>query len=147
MKRRSSFEGPWLAGVFSRSQRHQHRRRTPSIGHARDHPGSARPAVDAFKAFYRLEELRRARDEIFSAIEALVLPTMPSVYTVEQVLASDLHGLVLSPGPGDPVRLESQVALARAAMGFSFVTLSSDARILAGGSQQLLAAARAGLAG
>jgi len=40
-----------------------------------------------------------------------------------------------------------EVALARAAMGFSFVTLSSDARILAGGSQQLLAAARAGLAG
>jgi 4-hydroxy-2-oxoheptanedioate aldolase len=40
-----------------------------------------------------------------------------------------------------------EVALARAAMGFSFVTLSSDARMLAGGSQQLLAAARAGLAG
>jgi 4-hydroxy-2-oxoheptanedioate aldolase len=39
-----------------------------------------------------------------------------------------------------------EVALARAAMGFDFVTLSSDARILAGGSQQLLAAMRAGLA-
>jgi 4-hydroxy-2-oxoheptanedioate aldolase len=40
-----------------------------------------------------------------------------------------------------------EVALARAAMGFDFVTLSSDARILAGGSKQLLAAIRAGLAG
>ncbi|MFO1219257.1 MAG: aldolase/citrate lyase family protein [Burkholderiaceae bacterium] len=38
-----------------------------------------------------------------------------------------------------------EVALARAAMGFDFVTLGSDARILAAGSQQLLAPMRAGL--
>jgi len=30
------------------------------------------------------------------------------------VLASDIDGVILSPGPGDPARLESQVALARA---------------------------------
>jgi carbamoyl-phosphate synthase small subunit len=31
-----------------------------------------------------------------------------------EVLASDIDGVVLSPGPGDPARLEGQVALARA---------------------------------
>jgi carbamoyl-phosphate synthase small subunit len=30
------------------------------------------------------------------------------------VLSSDIDGLILSPGPGDPARLERQVALARA---------------------------------
>jgi 4-hydroxy-2-oxoheptanedioate aldolase len=37
------------------------------------------------------------------------------------------------------------VALARAAMGFDLVTLGSDARLLAAGSQQLLGPMRAGL--
>ncbi len=31
-----------------------------------------------------------------------------------EVLAADIDGVILSPGPGDPARLESQVALARA---------------------------------
>jgi 4-hydroxy-2-oxoheptanedioate aldolase len=39
-----------------------------------------------------------------------------------------------------------EVALARAAMGFDLVTLGSDARLLAAGSQQLLGPMRAGLA-
>lgn len=38
-----------------------------------------------------------------------------------------------------------EVALARAAMGFDLVTLGSDARLLAAGSQQLLGPMRAGL--
>ena len=57
----------------------------------------ARPsAVDAFAAFYKLEELRRVRDHVFRGIDALVLPTMPTVYTVEQVLA-------------DPIQLNSRL--------------------------------------
>jgi allophanate hydrolase len=51
----------------------------------------ARPtAIDAFAAFYRLEELRRMRDHIFRSIDALLLPTMPTVYTIEQVLADPI---------------------------------------------------------
>ncbi|MCW5632235.1 MAG: 2,4-dihydroxyhept-2-ene-1,7-dioic acid aldolase [Rubrivivax sp.] len=45
------------------------------------------------------------------------------------------HGVVAGVHNGRP-----DVALARIAMGFRFVTLSSDARILASGSQQLLTA-------
>jgi allophanate hydrolase len=57
----------------------------------------ARPsAVDAFEAFYRLEGLRRRRDHVFVAIDALLLPTVPTVYTVDEVLA-------------DPFRLNSRL--------------------------------------
>ncbi len=57
----------------------------------------ARPsAVDAFAAFYKLEELRRVRDAMFRQIDALLLPTAPTAYTVEQVLA-------------DPIQLNSRL--------------------------------------
>src|ERR1700729_3083690 len=58
--------------------------------------GAHRTAADAFAAFYQLEELRRVRDHAFHAIDALVLPTAPSIYTVEQVLA-------------DPIQLNSRL--------------------------------------
>jgi allophanate hydrolase len=57
----------------------------------------ARPsAVDAFLAFYRLEGLRRMRDHIFRSIDTLLLPTVPTVYTIDQVLA-------------DPIQLNSRL--------------------------------------
>jgi allophanate hydrolase len=57
----------------------------------------ARPsAVEAFEAFYRLEGLRRMRDHVFAGIDALLLPTVPTVYTVEEVLA-------------DPIQLNSRL--------------------------------------
>jgi allophanate hydrolase len=51
----------------------------------------ARPsAADAFASFYELEELRRVRDHTFRGIDALALPTVPTVYTIEQVLADPI---------------------------------------------------------
>ena len=38
----------------------------------------------------------------------------PHTATAEEVLAADIDGVILSPGPGDPARLGAQVALARA---------------------------------
>jgi carbamoyl-phosphate synthase small subunit len=38
----------------------------------------------------------------------------PHTVAPSDVLSSDIDGVILSPGPGDPARLESQVALARA---------------------------------
>jgi carbamoyl-phosphate synthase, small subunit len=38
----------------------------------------------------------------------------PHTATPSDVLSSDIDGVILSPGPGDPARLEAQVALARA---------------------------------
>ena len=38
----------------------------------------------------------------------------PHTASVEQLLAPDIDGVVISPGPGDPARLDAQVAVARA---------------------------------
>jgi allophanate hydrolase len=53
-------------------------------------------ATDAFAAFYKLEALRRVADHTFHQIDALVLPTAPTAYSVRQVLA-------------DPIQLNSRL--------------------------------------
>jgi allophanate hydrolase len=58
--------------------------------------GAHGTAADTFAAFYHLEELRRMADHIFRSIDALVLPTAPTIYTVEQVL-------------NDPIQLNSRL--------------------------------------
>ena len=44
-------------------------------------------AVDTFKAIYRLEELRRAIAPLWSGIDALLVPTSPTIYTIAEVNA------------------------------------------------------------
>ncbi len=53
--------------------------------------GAGGRAADVFAALYRLEELRRASERAFRAIDALVLPTAPTIYTIEQVLADPME--------------------------------------------------------
>jgi allophanate hydrolase len=53
-------------------------------------------AMDAFAAFYKLEELRRVTELTFNRVDMLVLPTAPTAYTVAQVLA-------------DPIQLNSRL--------------------------------------
>jgi allophanate hydrolase len=52
--------------------------------------GEKATAADAFAAFYKLEQFRRARDRTFASIGALVLPTAPTIYTVAEVLADPI---------------------------------------------------------
>jgi allophanate hydrolase len=92
------YEGPWLAERYLTAR--------ALIASAPDsmHPvtreiilGGARPtAADAFAAFHQLEELRRTADATFRTVDALVLPTVPTLYTVRQVLA-------------DPIQLNSRL--------------------------------------
>jgi allophanate hydrolase len=92
------YEGPWIAERYLVAQK------LIASSPGSMHPvtrdiilGGARPsAVDAFAAFYKLEDLRRVRDHTFGQIDALLVPTMPTVYTVEQVLA-------------DPIQLNSRL--------------------------------------
>jgi allophanate hydrolase len=82
------YDGPWVA------ERYITARKLIASAPEAMHPvtrqiilaGSHPSAVDAFAAFYELEELRRVRDHTFRAIDALVLPTVPTVYTTAQVL-------------------------------------------------------------
>jgi allophanate hydrolase len=92
------YEGPWVAERYAATE--------TLIAASPDalHPvtreiimGGTRPsAVAAFKAFYRLEELRRTAEHTFHRVDLLVLPTAPTVYTVDQVL-------------GDPIALNSRL--------------------------------------
>lgn len=92
------YEGPWVA------ERYLAARRVIETDPDALHPvtreiiaGGIRPhATDAFEAFYRLEELRRVAGEAFKHVDVLALPTAPTVYTCEQVLA-------------DPIRLNSRL--------------------------------------
>jgi allophanate hydrolase len=94
------YEGPWLA------ERYAVTRDLIASSPQSMHPvtlqiilDGARPsAVDAFAAFYRLEQLRRLAQRQFEAVDALVLPTAPTLYTVEQVLA-------------DPIGLNSRLGI------------------------------------
>jgi allophanate hydrolase len=58
--------------------------------------GKTASAADAFRASYRLAELRRAADVILASVDALVAPTAGTIYTVAEVLA-------------EPVRLNSNL--------------------------------------
>ena len=86
------YDGPWVA------ERYISVRSLIASAPESMHPvtrqiilGGAHPsAVDAFKAFYQLEELRRVRDHTFGEIDMLALPTVPTVYTVAQVLADPI---------------------------------------------------------
>ncbi len=86
------YEGPWVA------ERYLTARSLIASAPQAMHPvtrqvilgGAHGSAVDAFAAFYQLEELRRVRDHAFRAVDALALPTVPTIYTVAQVLADPI---------------------------------------------------------
>ena len=83
------YDGPWIA------------ERTAAIGgFISSHPDAVHPvvasiiknglrhdAVDAFRGIYTLQALAREMVLIWASIDALMLPTTPSVYPIKQVLA------------------------------------------------------------
>ena len=86
------YEGPWVA------ERYLAARALLASSPESLHPvtrqvilsGAHGTAADAFAAFYQLEELRRARDYTFRAIDAMVLPTAPTIYAIDDVLADPI---------------------------------------------------------
>ena len=86
------YEGPWVA------ERYLTARALIAFAPELLHPvtrqvilsGAHGTAADAFAAFYQLEELRRVRDRTLRAIDALVLPTAPTIYAIDEVLADPI---------------------------------------------------------
>ena len=92
------YEGPWVAErqlvvqpVIDANPRAVLPVIAGIVGQARGIDASA-----AFSAHYRLQGLRRRAEEVLEAVDALLLPTAPSQYTVAQLQA-------------DPVRLNSRL--------------------------------------
>ncbi len=53
--------------------------------------GGAEPsAADAFTAYYRLRDLRRKIEPVWSRIDALLTPTAPTIYTIAEVEADPI---------------------------------------------------------
>jgi allophanate hydrolase len=92
------YEGPWVAERYLAAR--SILEKDPDAMHpvTRDiiAAGALPRATDTFAALYRLAELRRAAENVLRGVDALALPTAPTVYTLEQVKA-------------DPVRLNSRL--------------------------------------
>ncbi|ROO25384.1 allophanate hydrolase [Salinisphaera orenii MK-B5] len=87
------YQGPWIAERYA------------AVGEFIDtHPADADPAVaeiisagrapravDAFRAEYRLAELRRAADAAFAPIDALIVPTAPTIYSQAEIAAEPIE--------------------------------------------------------
>jgi allophanate hydrolase len=92
------YEGPWVAerwaavGSFIAANPDKVHPVTRAIVET----GAKPSAADAFRAFYRLDELRKSALACFEGIDALMVPTAPAAYTVAEIEA-------------DPVRLNSNL--------------------------------------
>jgi allophanate hydrolase len=92
------YEGPWLAERYAVAG--ELLASSPESLHPVTRGiiagGAQISAVDAFKAFYRLESLRRISENVFRDLDMLCVPTAPTVYTFDEVMA-------------DPVTLNSRL--------------------------------------
>jgi allophanate hydrolase len=90
------YEGPWVAERAAATKEILANNPDAMLPVTREIiSGGLQPgAVAAFEAFYKLADLRRATESTWSRIDMLAVPTMPTVYTVAEVLA-------------DPIRLNS----------------------------------------
>ena len=86
------YDGPWVAERYlaARSILDTNRNAVHPVTREIIAPGANLCASDAFEAFYRLEELRRATKEILKHIDVLAVPTAPTVYTRAQVDADPI---------------------------------------------------------
>ncbi len=87
------YEGPWVA------ERYLVIRDLLASAPEAIHPvtreitaaGARLSAAETFSALYRLQGLRKIAQRTFAEIDALVLPTAPTVYTTAQVLANPIE--------------------------------------------------------
>jgi allophanate hydrolase len=87
------YEGPWVA------ERYLVIRNLLASSPDAIHPvtreiiaaGARLTAAETFSALYRLQGLRRISERIFTAFDAMVLPTAPTAYSTAQVLANPIE--------------------------------------------------------
>ena len=86
------YDGPWVAERYAAIEAVMRER--PEIVHpvVREVIASATryTATDAFKAQYKREELRRATASVWEGVDALLVPSAPTIYTIEQVNADPI---------------------------------------------------------
>ena len=87
------YEGPWVAERWIVAE--PLLTTTPDAVHpitrAITEPGGRASAADAFRALYRLKELTAQVRPVLAGLDALVLPTAPTAYTLEAVMADNIR--------------------------------------------------------
>jgi allophanate hydrolase len=87
------YEGPWVAERWTVVEALA--RRDPEALHPVTRviieKGRDIAAADAFRALYRLQDLRAAVAPVFAGLDALVLPTAPTVYSLAEVEADNVR--------------------------------------------------------
>jgi allophanate hydrolase len=83
------YNGPWMAerdvavGEFIRKNPES----VVPVTRAAITASSKFTAADAFRAYYRLRELRAVAGKTWSNVDAIFVPTAPTIYTVDEVVA------------------------------------------------------------
>jgi allophanate hydrolase len=83
------YQGPWVAerlaavGDFAAS----HPDLVHPVTRAVLDSGRGYSAADAFRGLHRLAELRRATRAVWESVDVLLVPTVPTTFTIEEVLA------------------------------------------------------------
>jgi 4-hydroxy-2-oxoheptanedioate aldolase len=134
--------GPVRAALYAGADYAQHANQT-IVAFAMIETAQALDNLDAILSVEGLDAIYIGPSDLSLALGCKPVfddPEPKAVQAIEHILErAKAHGVVAGIHNGLP-----EVALARAAKGFRFVTVGSDARLLAAGSQQLLAAMRAG---
>ena len=90
---RMLYEGPWVAERLAAIRTFMGRRPDALLPVTREiiARGAQYSAVDAFEATYRLQALKRRCDDALAGVDALVVPTTPTIYTLAEIAASPLE--------------------------------------------------------
>lgn len=83
------YEGPWVAERYVATAAQMEKNAGAFLPVTRRIiEGGIKPlATDAFRAIYRLAELRRASESLWSQVDVMLTPTAPRCYTIEEVTA------------------------------------------------------------
>jgi len=86
------YNGPWIAERYAALEDFMHEHADAVHPVVRQIVGRATElsAVDAFKAEYQRAGFKRASDQLIGAVDALLLPTAPTIYTIEEVEAEPI---------------------------------------------------------
>jgi len=87
------YEGPWVAERFLviRNLLASSPEAIHPVTREITAAGSRLTAAETFSALYRLQALRKIAERAFSNMDAIVLPTAPTAYTIAQVLANPIE--------------------------------------------------------
>jgi allophanate hydrolase len=86
------YEGPWVAERYAAIEPFIQAQPEALLEVTRRiiAPAAGLPAVDAFKAQYRLAALKRRADETLVGLDCVLTPTAPTIYTIAQVEADPI---------------------------------------------------------